>query len=130
MALKDADAFYKRLSSRMERRYMADASETQKECERPKARHQEIDSMSLEQEANQKRLQGLALTMRRTDKRERDTFIREIRRYAAILEPDKAALNRLIRKLLAGDVKKPDGQKGQEARIVYNFFGEIPKIME
>ena len=32
-ALKDADVFYQRLSSRMERRYMADASQMQKERE-------------------------------------------------------------------------------------------------
>ncbi len=40
MALKDADVFYQRLSSRMERRYMADASEMQKECDRLEARNQ------------------------------------------------------------------------------------------
>lgn len=45
MALKDADVFYQRLSSRMERRYMADASEMQKECDRLEARNQEIDRM-------------------------------------------------------------------------------------
>lgn len=114
MALKDADAFYKRLSSRMERRYMADASETQKECERPEARNQEIDSMSLEQEAHQKRLQDLALIMRRTEEQERDTFIREIRRYAAIWELDEAVLNRLISKIFMGDVKKAEGAGSQD----------------
>ena len=45
MALKDADVFYQRLFSRMERRYMADASGMQKECDRLEARNQEIDSM-------------------------------------------------------------------------------------
>ena len=30
-AMKDADAFYQRLSSRMERRYLVDASQTEKE---------------------------------------------------------------------------------------------------
>lgn len=47
MALKDADAFYQRLSSRMERRYMEDASEMQKERERLEARNREIDDMVL-----------------------------------------------------------------------------------
>ena len=46
-ALKDADAFYQRLSSRMEHRYMADASQMQKECERLEARNREIDEMFL-----------------------------------------------------------------------------------
>lgn len=155
MALKDADAFYKRLSSRMERRYMADASETQKECERLEVRNQEIDSVFLslytdkakgilteqrfmkltsaleqEQEANQKRLQDLALMMRRTDEQESDvrTFIREIRKYAAIQELDEAVLNRLISKILVGEVQKIDGQKFQQVKIIYNFVGEIPEI--
>ena len=39
-ALKDADAFYQRLSSRMERRYLLDASQTQKECQRLESRNQ------------------------------------------------------------------------------------------
>ena len=157
MALKDADAFYRRLSSRMERRYMADASETQKECGRLEARNQEIDSMFLslytdrakgilteqrfmkltsaleqEQEANQKRLQDLALMMRRTDEQESDvrTFIREIRKYAAIQELDEAVLNRLISKILVGEVQKVDDQKFQQVKIIYNFVGEIPVIKD
>lgn len=158
MALKDADSFYKRLSSRMERRYMADASETQKECERLEARNQKIDSMFMslytdkakgilteqrfmklksaleqEQEASQKRLQDLALLMRRTDEQESDVriFIREIRKYAAIQELDEAVLNRLISKILVGEVqKKIDGQKLQRVKIIYNFVGEIPEITE
>ena len=157
MALKDAEAFYRRLSSRMERRYMADASETQKECGRLEARNQEIDSMFLslytdkakgilteqrfmkltsaleqEQEANQKRLQDLALMMRRTDEQESDvrTFIREIRKYAAIQELDEAVLNRLISKILVGEVQKVDDQKFQQVKIIYNFVGEIPVIKE
>ena len=157
MALKDADAFYRRLSSRMERRYMADASETQKECGRLEARNQEIDSMFLslytdkakgilteqrfmkltsaleqEQVANQKRLQDLALMMRRTDEQESDvrTFIREIRKYAAIQELDEAVLNRLISKILVGEVQKVDDQKFQQVKIIYNFVGEIPVIKE
>ncbi len=155
MALKDADVFYQRLSSRMERRYMADASEMQKECDRLEARNQEIDSMFMslytdkakgilteqrflkltasleqEQEANRKRLQDLMLAMRRTDEQESDvrTFMQEIRKYAAIQELDEAVLNRLISKILVGEVKKVDGQKCQEIKIVYNFVGEIQEI--
>ena len=40
---KDADAFYQRFSSRMERRYMADAFQMQKESERLEARNREVD---------------------------------------------------------------------------------------
>lgn len=29
-----------------------------------------------------------------------------------------------------GEVKKIDGQKVQEVKIVYNFVGEIPEIIE
>ena len=46
-AMKDADAFYQRLSSRMERRYLVDASQTEKERKRLEARNQEIDGMVL-----------------------------------------------------------------------------------
>lgn len=152
MALKDADVFYQRLSSRMERRYMADASEMQKECDRLEARNQEIDSMFMslytdkakgilteqrflkltatleqEQDANRKWLQDLVLVMRRTDEQESDvrTFMQEIRKYAAIQELDEAVLNRLISKILVGEVRKVDGEKCQEVKIVYNFVGEI-----
>ena len=55
------------------------------------------------------------------------TFIREIRRYAAIEELDETVLNRLISRILVGEVKKVNGQKTQEVRIVYNFVGEIAK---
>lgn len=152
MALKDADMFYQRLSSRMERRYMVDVSEMQKECGRLEARNQEIDSMFMslytdkakgilteqrflkltatleqEQETNRKRIQDLMLVMRHTDEQESDvrTFMQEIRKYAAIQELDEAVLNRLISKILVGEVRKVDGQKCQEIKIVYNFVGEI-----
>lgn len=84
-AMKDADAFYQRLSRRMEHRYLVDASQTEKERLRLEARNQEIDGMFLslytdkakgilteqrfvkltaaleqEQESNQKRLHDLA----------------------------------------------------------------------
>ena len=53
------------------------------------------------------------------------TFIREIRQYATIKELDETVLNRLISRILVGEVKKIDGQKTQEVRIVYNFIGEL-----
>ena len=70
--------------------------------------------------------------MRRTDEQESDvrTFIREIRKYAAIQELDEAVLNRLISKILVGEVQKIDGQKFQQVKIIYNFVGEIPEITE
>lgn len=154
-AMKDADMFYQRLSSRMERRYLMDASQTEKERKRLEARNQEIDGMFLslytdkakgvlteqrfmkmtavleqEQEANQKRLHDLAVMQSRADAQESEvrTFIKEIRRYAAIEELDESVLNRLISKILIGEVKKVNGHKVQEVKIVYNFVGEIPEI--
>ena len=151
-ALNDADAFYQRLSSRMERRYMADASQMQKERERLEARNREIDEMFLnlytdkakgvlseqrfmkltatmeqEQEENQRRLQELLGMLQQSDAQESEvrTFIREIRQYATIQELDETVLNRLISRILVGEVRKVDGQKVQEVRIVYNFVGEI-----
>ena len=91
-AMKDADAFYQQLSSRMERRYLMDASQTEKERQRLEARNQEFDGMFLslytdkakgmlteqrfvkltaaleqEQESNQKRLHDLAMMQSRAD---------------------------------------------------------------
>ena len=153
-ALTDADAFYQRLSSRMELRYMADASQMQKERERLEARNREIDEMFLnlytdkakgilseqrfvkltvtmeqEQEENQCRLQELLRMLQQSDAQESEvrTFIREIRQYATIQELDERVLNRLISRILVGEVKKVDGQKVQEVRIVYNFVGEITR---
>lgn len=157
LAFQDADGFYRRLSSRMERRYMADVSEMQKERERLEARNQEIDDMFLslytdkakgilseqrfmkltaaieqEQESNRQRLQDLAVMVRQSYEQESDvkTFIREIRKYATIQELDEAVLNRLISRIVVGEVQKIDGQKYQEVRIVYNFVGEIPDMTE
>ncbi len=87
-------------------------------------------ALEQEQEANQKRLHDLAVMQSRADAQESEvrTFIKEIRRYATIEELDEAVLNRLISRILIGEVKKVDGQKVQEVRIVYNFVGEIPEI--
>lgn len=157
LALKDADAFYQRLSNRMERQYMADTAQMQKEIERLEVRNKEIDDMFLslytdkakgilseqrfmkltaaieqEQKTNQDRLHELSMVMHQSDTQENDVriFIREIRQYATIRELDEVVLNRLISKILIGEVKKVDGQKTQEVRIIYNFVGEIPTITE
>ncbi len=157
MALKDVESFYQRISSRMERRYLADASEMEKERERLEARNREIDDMFLnlytdkakgilseqrfvkltaamerEQEENQKQLKELTLSLRRSNEQESDvrTFIREIRQYAAVRELDEGILNRLISRILVGEVKKIDGEKFQEIKIIYNFVGEIPAVTE
>ena len=53
------------------------------------------------------------------------TFMEEIKRYAAITELDEVVLNRLINRILIGELKKGDGVKIQEVRIVYNFVGEL-----
>ena len=86
--------------------------------------------MEQEQEENQRRLQELMRMLQQSDAQESDvrTFIREIRRYATIQELDETVLNRLISKILVGEVEKIDGQKVQEVRIIYNFVGEIPEI--
>ena len=139
MALKDVESFYQRISSRMERRYLADASEMEKERERLEARNREIDDMFLnlytdkakgilseqrfvkltaamerEQEENQKQLKELALSLRRSNEQESDvrTFIREL---------DEGILNRLISRILVDEVKKVDGEKFQKIKIIYNF---------
>ena len=87
-------------------------------------------TLEQEQETNQRQIQELSDLMRHSDEQESDirTFIREIRQYAAIKELDETVLHRLIHKVLIGEVKKIDGQKVQEIRIVYNFVGEIPEI--
>ena len=87
-------------------------------------------ALEQEQESNQKRLHDLAMMQGRADAQESEvrTFIKEIRRYSAIEELDEAMLNRLISRILIGEVKKVDGQKVQKVKIVYNFVGEIPEI--
>ena len=84
-------------------------------------------AMEQEQEENQRHLQELMRMLQQSDAQESEvrTFIREIRQYATIKELDETVLNRLISRILVGDVKKIDGQKTQEVRIVYNFIGEL-----
>lgn len=56
---------------------------------------------TLEQEANQKRLQGLMLMMRHSDEQENEvrTFIKEIRRYVAIEELNAVYMEHRARRI-------------------------------
>ena len=152
MALKDKEAFYGRLSRRMEKQYLADMDGLKKEYEILAGRNQEIDdtfislyadkakgiltekrflkltdAMEKEQEINQNRMQEIAALISEEEHSEGDVqmFIGEIRRYAAITELDEIVLNRLINRILIGEPMKVDGIKTQEVRIVYNFVGEL-----
>ena len=152
MALKDKEAFYSRLSRRMEKQYLADTDSLKKEYESLAGRNQEIDdtfislyadkakgiltekrflklmdAMEKEQESNQNRMQEIAALISEEEHSEGDVqmFMGEIRRYAAITELDETVLNRLINRILIGEPKKVDGVKTQEVRIVYNFVGEL-----
>ena len=152
MALKDKEAFYGRLSRRMEKQYLADTDSLKKEYENLAQRNQEIDdtfislyadkakgiltekrflkltdAMEKEQESNQNRMQEIAALISEEEHSEGDVqiFMGEIRRYAAITELDETVLNRLINRILIGEPKKVDGVKTQEVRIVYNFVGEL-----
>ena len=153
--MKDADAFYQRLSRRMERRYLVDASQTEKERQRLEARNQEIDGMFLslytdkakgilteqrfvkltaaleqEQGANQKRLHDLAVMQSRADAQESEvrTFIKEIRRYAAIEELDESVLNRLISKILIGEVKRWTARRCKKSELFITLLGKSRKL--
>ena len=127
MALKDADSFYQRLSSRMERRYKTDANETKKEIDRLQSRNQEIDNMFLSLYTDkakgilsEHRFMKLTAALEQEQESDIRTFIREIRQYTAIQELDETMLHRLINKVLIDKVKKVDGQNVQEIRIVYS----------
>ncbi len=127
MALKDADSFYQRLSSRMERRYKTDANETKKEIDRLQSRNQEIDNMFLSLYTDkakgilsEQRFMKLTAALEQEQESDIRTFIREIRQYTAIKELDETMLHRLINKVLIDEVKKVDGQNVQEIRIVYS----------
>ena len=152
MALKDREAFYGRLSRRMEKQYLADTDSLKREYESLAGRNQEIDdtfislyadkakgiltekrflkltdAMEKEQENNQNRMQEIAALISKEEHSEGDvrTFVEEIKRYAAITELDETVLNRLINRILIGKPEKIDGVRTQEVRIVYNFVGEL-----
>ena len=152
MALQDAEAFYGRLTHRLEQRYSIDEKSLKKEQDALAKRNQEIDEMfmnlyadkakgilteqrflrmteTLEQEQadNKARMQAITDELRIASSADSDVrrFIGEIREYASITELDEAILNRLIDKIFISAIEVIDGEKVQKVRIVYNFVGEI-----
>ena len=152
MALQDAEAFYERLTHRLEQQYSIDESSLKKEQNALAKRNQEIDEMFMslytdkakgilteqrflrmtetlerEQANNKARMQEITNELRVADSAESDVrrFIGEIREYASIMELDETILNRLIDKIIVSAVEVIDGEKVQKVRIVYNFVGEI-----
>ena len=152
MALQDAEAFYDRLTHRLEQQYSIDEASLKKEQDALAKRNQEIDEMfmslytdkakgilteqrflrmteTLEQEQadNKARMQAITDELRIASSTDNDVrrFIGEIREYASITELDEAILNRLIDKIFISAVEVIDGEKVQKVRIVYNFVGEI-----
>lgn len=152
MALQDAEAFFDRLTHRLEQRYSIDETSLKKEQDALAKRNQEIDDMfmnlyadkakgilteqrflrmteTLEQEQtdNKARMQAITDELRIASSADSDVrrFIGEIREYASITELDEAILNRLIDRIIISAVEVIDGEKVQKVRIVYNFVGEI-----
>ena len=152
MALQDSEAFYGRLTHRLEQRYTMDEGALKKELDALAKRNQEIDEMfmslyadktkgilteqrflriteTLEQEQadNKARMQAITDELRIASSADSDVrrFIGEIREYASITELDEAVLNRLIDKIIISAVEVIAGGKVQKVRIVYNFVGEI-----
>ncbi len=152
MALQDSEAFYGRLTQRLEQRYTMDEGALKKELDALAKRNQDIDDMfmnlyadkakgilneqrflrmteTLEQEQtdNKARMQAITDELRIACSADSDVrrFIGEIREYASITELDEAILNRLIDKIIISVVEVIDGEKVQKVCIVYNFVGEI-----
>ena len=153
-ALQDAEAFYERLTHRLEQRYSIDERSLKKELDALAKRNQEIDEMfmslyadkakgiltkqrflrmteTLEQEQadNKTRMQEIADELRTASSADSDVrrFIEEIQEYASITKLDEAILDRLIDKIYISAVEVIDGEKVQKVRIIYNFVGEIAK---
>ena len=154
MALQDAEAFYGRLTRRLEQRYSIDEKSLKREQDALAKRNQEIDDMfmslyadkakgilteqrflrmteALEQEQadNKAQMQAITDELRIASSADSDVrrFIGEIREYASITELDEAILNRLIDKIFISAVEVIDSEKVQKVRIIYNFVGEIYK---
>lgn len=152
-ALQDADAFYNRLSNRLEERYNADEDALKSELDALAKRSGEIDALFLnlyqdkskgilteqrfmkmtealeqEQAAGKARTQEIMDTLRAASGKNENVrrFISEIRECATITELDEAILNRLIDRITIGEVQTVDGEKIQQVKIKYNFVGEIP----
>lgn len=156
MALQDAEAFYGRLTRRLEQRYSIDEKSLKKEQDALAKRNQEIDDMfmslyadkakgilteqrflrmteTLEQEqtVNKARMQAITDELRIASSADSDVrrFIGEIREYASITELDEVILNQLIDKIIVSAVEVVDGEKVQKVRIAYNFVGEIDVVL-
>ena len=154
-ALQDAEAFYERLTHRLEQKYSIDEGCLKKEQNALAKRNQEIDEMfmslyadkakgilteqrflrmteTLEQEQadNKARMQEISDELRTASSADSDVrrFIKEIQEYASITELDEVILNRLIDKIIVSVVEVIDGEKVQKVRIVYNFVGEIEVV--
>ena len=155
MALQDAEAFYERLTHRLEQRYSIDERSLKKEQDALTKRNQEIDEIfmslyadkakgilteqrflrmteTLEQEQtdSKARMQEITDELRTASSADSDVrrFIEEIQEYASITELDETILNRLIDKIYISAVEVIDGEKVQKVRIIYNFVGEIISI--
>ena len=72
-------------------------------------------------------MQDLSRYLDESDAQENDIkiFIDELRKYGAIRELNEAVLNRLIDRILIGEVRKINGEKVQEVKIIYNFVGDV-----
>lgn len=152
-ALQDADAFYNRLSNRLEERYNADEDALKSELDVLAKRSGEIDALFLnlyqdkskgilteqrfmkmtealeqEQAAGKARTQEIMENLRAASGKNENVrrFISEIRECATVTELDEAILNRLIDRITIGEVQTVDGEKIQQVKIKYNFVGEIP----
>ena len=152
MALQNAEAFYERLTHRLEQRYSIDERSLKKEQDALAKRNREIDDIfmslyadkakgiltehrflrmteTLEQEQadNKARMQTITDELRIVSNTDSDVcrFIGEIQEYASITKLDETILNRLIDKIYISAVEVVDGEKVQSIRIIYNFVGEI-----
>lgn len=83
--------------------------------------------MEREQGEIRAKLDELSTAMSLVTRQEGDiqSFMQEVGQYATIDQLDEGVLNRLISRILVGEVQVKNGEKVQEVRIVYNFVGEI-----
>lgn len=91
------------------------------------------DAMEKEQENNKNRMQEIAALISEEEHSEGDVqmFMGEIRRYAAITELDETVLNRLINRMLIGELKKVDGVKHRKYGLYITLLGNCKaKILE
>ena len=87
-------------------------------------------ALEQEQEANQKRLHDLAVMQSRADTQESEvrTFIKEIRRYAAIEELDESVLNRLISKILIARSRRWTARRCRKSGSCITLSGKSRRL--